>query len=128
MERFGVHRSLEPVGALPQQAQRVDTDAPLAADEVAIDVQYLNIDAASWTQIRDEFNGDADAIRARVFEIVKAHGKMHNPVTGSGGMLVGTVAELRARPRYLPAFRRNRSLGCASCRAPSRSRARGRGS
>lgn len=99
MERFGVHRSVEPVGALPQQAQRVDTDAPLVADEAAIDVEYLNIDAASWTQIRDECAGDADAIRARVLEVVEARGKMHNPVTGSGGMLVGTVAELGAHRR-----------------------------
>src|SRR5665809_89605 len=99
MERFGVHRSVEPVGALPQQAQRVDTDAPLVADEAAIDVEYLNIDAASWTQIRDECAGDADAIRARMLEVVEARGKMHNPVTGSGGMLVGTVAELGAHRR-----------------------------
>lgn len=94
-----MHRSVEPVGALPQQALRVDTDAPLVADEAAIDVEYLNIDAASWTQIRDEFDGDADAMRARVLEIVEARGKMHNPVTGSGGMLVGTVAELGAHRR-----------------------------
>ena len=99
MERFGVHRSVEPVGALPQQAQRLDTDAPLVADEAAIDVEYLNIDAASWTQIRDECAGDADAMQTRVLEIVKSSGKMHNPVTGSGGMLVGTVAELGAHRR-----------------------------
>ncbi len=99
MERFGVHRSVEPVGALPQQAHRVDSGAPLVADEAAIDVEYLNIDAASWTQIRDECAGDADAMRARVLEVVEARGKMHNPVTGSGGMLVGTVAELGAHRR-----------------------------
>ena len=99
MERFGVHRSIEPVGALPQQAQRVNTDAPLAADELAIDVEYLNIDAASWTQIRNDRDGDPDAMRARVLEIVRSRGKMHNPMTGSGGMLVGTVAELGAHRR-----------------------------
>jgi len=87
------------VGALPQQAQRVNTDAPLAADELAIDVEYLNIDAASWTQIRNERDGDPDAMRARVLEIVRSRGKMHNPMTGSGGMLVGTVAELGAHRR-----------------------------
>ena len=99
MERYGVHRSIEPVGALPQQAERLDTDAPLAADELAIDVQYLNVDAASWTQIRSECDGDADAMRSRVLEIVRTRGKMHNPVTGSGGMLVGTVSKLGAHRR-----------------------------
>jgi L-erythro-3,5-diaminohexanoate dehydrogenase len=99
MERYGVHRSLEPVGALPQQAQRLDANAPLGADEVAIDVEYLNVDAASWTQIREECDGDAHAMRARVLEIVRARGKMHNPVTGSGGMLIGTVSERGAHRR-----------------------------
>ena len=77
----------------------MNTDAPLAADELAIDVEYLNIDAASWTQIRNERDGDPDAMRARVLEIVRSRGKMHNPMTGSGGMLVGTVAELGAHRR-----------------------------
>jgi L-erythro-3,5-diaminohexanoate dehydrogenase len=99
MERLGVHRSLEPVGALPQQAHRLDAHTALVADEVAIDVEYLNIDAASWTQIRNECDGDANAMRARVLETVRARGKMHNPVTGSGGMLVGTVSELGTHRR-----------------------------
>ena len=77
----------------------MNTDAPLAADELAIDVEYLNIDAASWTQIRNDRDGDPDAMRARVLEIVRSRGKMHNPMTGSGGMLVGTVAELGAHRR-----------------------------
>ena len=37
-----------------------------------------------------------------ITDIVSARGKMHNPVTGSGGMLVGTVSELgihRTTPR-----------------------------
>jgi L-erythro-3,5-diaminohexanoate dehydrogenase len=99
MERYGVHRSLEPAGALPQQARRLDADSPLGADELSIDVEYLNVDAASWTQIREECEGDADSMRARVLEIVRSRGKMHNPVTGSGGMLMGTASELGAHRR-----------------------------
>jgi L-erythro-3,5-diaminohexanoate dehydrogenase len=99
MERYGVHRSLEPVGALPQQAHNLDANSPLRPDELAVDVEYLNVDAASWTQIRTECEGDADAMRACVLEIVRSRGKMHNPVTGSGGMLIGTVSELGAHRR-----------------------------
>lgn len=94
MERFGTHRSLEPVGALPQQALKLDAHAPLTADEIAIDVDYLNIDSASWRQLYDESGGSAAAMVARINEIVSERGKMHNPATGSGGMLVGTVSEL----------------------------------
>lgn len=96
MERFGVHRSLEPEGALPQQARVLDATAPLRADELAIEVEYLNVDSASWHQIRTEAAGEPDVMRDRILGIVTERGKMQNPVTGSGGMLVGTVAELGA--------------------------------
>lgn len=94
MERFGVHRSLEPRGVLPQQASVLDTSLPLRRGEASIDVEYLNVDSASWRQLEEETGGDAASMRARIESIVRSAGKMHNPVTGSGGMLVGTVAEL----------------------------------
>ena len=103
MERFGTHRSLEPVGALPQQARRLDPRAPLTPDEVAIDVEYLNVDSASWHQLRTATGGSAHAMAARITEIVAERGKLHNPETGSGGMLVGTVAELGSH-RTTPAI------------------------
>jgi L-erythro-3,5-diaminohexanoate dehydrogenase len=88
----GLHRVLEPAGVLPQAAQRLDADPDLWADEVLIDVERLNLDAASFRQLSNKHDGDGDAVRAEVLAIVAARGKMQNPVTGSGGMLVGTVA------------------------------------
>jgi L-erythro-3,5-diaminohexanoate dehydrogenase len=79
---------------LPQQARRLDATSSLRADEIAIDVDYLNIDSASWHQMRQECDGDAATMRNRIMEVVAEAGKMHNPATGSGGMLVGTVSEL----------------------------------
>ena len=96
MERFGIHRSLEPPGVLPQRARRLDATSPLTPEEVGIDVELLNIDSASWVQLRDSGEGSAEEIRRRILEIVRERGKMHNPVTDSGGMLVGTVRELGA--------------------------------
>ena len=96
MQRFGTHRSIEPAGVLPQQARVVDPTGSLSADELAIDVEYLNIDSASWHQLKQETGGDPETMKQRVLDIVKTAGKMHNPVTGSGGMLVGRVAELGA--------------------------------
>jgi L-erythro-3,5-diaminohexanoate dehydrogenase len=37
---------------------------------------------------------DGDAVREAVLAIVAERGKMQNPVTGSGGMLIGTVDEV----------------------------------
>jgi L-erythro-3,5-diaminohexanoate dehydrogenase len=94
VEHYGIHRSLVPSGVLPQQARVLDAFSPLTASELALDVEYLNVDSASWRQLRDSCNDSADDMSRRVLEIVKEAGKMQNPVTGSGGMLVGRVAEL----------------------------------
>jgi L-erythro-3,5-diaminohexanoate dehydrogenase len=91
---YGVHRVLGPPGALPQQADRLDPSPPPLGGEALIDVERLNLDAASFHQIREEQGSDPDRMRARVAEIVGSKGKMHNPVTGSGGMLIGTVREV----------------------------------
>jgi L-erythro-3,5-diaminohexanoate dehydrogenase len=91
---LGLHRVLSPDGVLPQAAWQLDPGPALWPDEVRVDVERLNLDAASFRQLSDQHDGDGDAVRARVRQIVRDRGKMHNPVTGSGGMLIGTVAEV----------------------------------
>ncbi|MBA2445460.1 MAG: L-erythro-3,5-diaminohexanoate dehydrogenase [Nocardioidaceae bacterium] len=91
---IGLHRVLDPVGALPQAAYRLDTRGEIWPDEVKIAVSRLNLDAASFRQLTRKHAGDGEAIRAEVLDIVKSRGKMHNPATGSGGMLSGVVAEV----------------------------------
>lgn len=88
---IGLHRVLAPAGVLPQAADRLDPQSPLRSDEVLIAVDRLNLDAASYRQLHTAHNGDGAAIRDAVVGIVAERGKMHNPVTGSGGMLIGTV-------------------------------------
>ncbi|HET7352172.1 MAG TPA: L-erythro-3,5-diaminohexanoate dehydrogenase [Marmoricola sp.] len=93
----GLHRVLAPRGVLPQAADRLDTSEEILDDEVRIRVERLNLDAASFRQLEQKHGGDGAAVRAEVLEIVRSRGKMHNPVTGSGGMLVGTVEEVGER-------------------------------
>ncbi|MFD0904939.1 L-erythro-3,5-diaminohexanoate dehydrogenase [Actinomadura sediminis] len=90
---IGLHRVLEPAGVLPQAAHRLDADPRIRADEVRVAVERLNLDAASFRQLHTAHGGDPDAVRAEVLRIIGERGKMHNPVTGSGGMLVGVVEE-----------------------------------
>ena len=90
----GLHRVLLPTGVLPQAAERLDTRRELWPDETRVRVQRLNLDAASFRQLEQTYDGDGDRVRAAVLDIVAARGKMQNPVTGSGGMLVGTVEEV----------------------------------
>jgi L-erythro-3,5-diaminohexanoate dehydrogenase len=85
---------IAPAGVLPQAAERLDASPGLWPDEIRISVERLNLDAASYRQLAEAHGGDGDAVRAAVLEIVAARGKMQNPVTGSGGMLVGVVDEV----------------------------------
>jgi L-erythro-3,5-diaminohexanoate dehydrogenase len=89
----GLHRVLDQVRVLPQAAGRLDTRRDLWPDEVRIRVERLNLDAASFRQLEGEY-GDGEAVRDAVLAIVADRGKMQNPVTGSGGMLIGTVEEV----------------------------------
>jgi L-erythro-3,5-diaminohexanoate dehydrogenase len=90
----GLHRVLEPAGALPQAAQRLDDRPEITPDEVRVALRRLNLDAASFRQLATKHGGDGEAVRREVLEIVASRGKMQNPVTGSGGMLVGVVEEV----------------------------------
>jgi L-erythro-3,5-diaminohexanoate dehydrogenase len=98
LSAIGLHRVLTPAGVLPQAAERLDATPELRSDdEVRIRVERLNLDAASFRQLSGAHGGDGAAIRAAVLGIVAARGKMQNPVTGSGGMLVGVVDEVGPR-------------------------------
>ena len=90
---LGLHRVLEPAGVLPQAAWRLDPDPAIWPDEVRVAVDRLNLDAASYRQLRESTGGSAGAMRAAVLDIIAGRGKMQNPVTGSGGMLTGVVDE-----------------------------------
>jgi len=97
----GLHRVLDTSDGrrvLPQAAQRLDTRRELWPDEVRVRVETLNLDAASFRQLEGthcvDGRHDGDAVRREVLEIVAERGKMQNPVTGSGGMLIGTVEEV----------------------------------
>jgi L-erythro-3,5-diaminohexanoate dehydrogenase len=93
--KYGLHRVIEPQGVLPQPANKIDNNMDEIYDnEILIDVQTLNIDSASFTQIEEQAGGDKEQIAQIMFDIVAKQGKHRNPVTGSGGMLLGTVEKI----------------------------------
>lgn len=90
---LGLGRVIAPPGALPQAAQKLDASpSRRLPGEIHIDVQTLNIDAASFKQMEEASSGNLEGVGALVRQTVQTRGKQHNPVTGSGGMLLGTVA------------------------------------
>jgi L-erythro-3,5-diaminohexanoate dehydrogenase len=84
----------------------LDNDfARLFAGEMLLSVETLNIDAASFRQMEDACGAVSDSeiaagVARQVVETVASRGKQHNPVTGSGGMLLGRVVQIVDDPGY----------------------------
>ena len=109
---FGLHRSLDPPGVLPQLARRLDATPAALDNEIAVSVRALSIDSASFRQLRETESATGESVRDQIARIVRERGKMQNPVTGSGGMLLGEVAAVG--PRHPAAARLHRGDPIAS--------------
>lgn len=92
--KYGVHRVIEPKGLMTQAARKIDNTMEVCSNEILCDVTALNIDSASFTQIYSACEKDLDRTARMIMDIVGERGKMQNPVTGSGGMFIGTVAQI----------------------------------
>lgn len=92
--KYGVHRVIEPKGILPQAAYQLDATPSIYPDELLIDVDVLNIDSASFHQIKEACAHDVEKMKEMILSIVSVQGKMQNPVTKSGGMLIGEILEV----------------------------------
>ena len=92
--KYGTHRVITPKGVLPQPAQKIDNTPQIYANEILIDVDILNITSTAFSRIKKLAGGKPGIISEEVLRIVGERGKFQCPDTGSGGMLVGTVAEI----------------------------------
>jgi len=91
---LGIHRVIEPAGLLPQAAWKLDNTPAAQFSETLVEVQALHIDSASFVQIANICDRDPKRMKRHIMDIVDKRGKMHNPATGSGGVLIGTIREL----------------------------------
>jgi L-erythro-3,5-diaminohexanoate dehydrogenase len=91
---YGTHRVIEPAGVLPQPADRISNSMEIYDNEIRVNVDILNVDSASFTQIKEEAGGNVEQIGKIIQNIVDKGGKLKNPITGSGGMFIGTVDKI----------------------------------
>ncbi|HQB98833.1 MAG TPA: L-erythro-3,5-diaminohexanoate dehydrogenase, partial [Candidatus Cloacimonadota bacterium] len=98
--RYGTHRVLEPKGVLPQPARVLNNDMTEIWDnELLIDVIRLNVDSASFHQIKNKLIAQGhqnleQAFADHAIDLTTRTGKHKNEDTGSGGMLIGKVAQI----------------------------------
>jgi len=96
-QRLGADRVISPAGALPQPAERLDAAGPARPFEFELAVERLCLDSTSFRSIRERSGADPARMAASILEIVSTRGKMHNPVTDSGGVALGTVTDVGER-------------------------------
>lgn len=82
---------IEPPNALPKAAQRLDNQSPPLDNEIGIRVQALHITSTSFTRLWQEAEQDEKRFASTLMDIVNRHGKFQDPVSGSGGVLLGSV-------------------------------------
>ncbi|WP_246019672.1 sigma-54 interaction domain-containing protein [Bacilliculturomica massiliensis] len=94
LDSYGIKRVLEPNHVLPTSAWRVDNTREIYPNEVRIAVSKIHIESTSFRQICVETNNNAEKIKDRIMDIISKRGKLHNPVTDTGGVVFGRIEEI----------------------------------
>ncbi|WP_245156613.1 sigma-54 interaction domain-containing protein [Clostridium aminobutyricum] len=94
LENYGTNRVLEPKYVLPTSAWKVDNSREIYPNEMRILLKTLHIETTSFKQICLEANNSEAQIKEKILDIIMKRGKLHNPVTDTGGLLYGVVDEI----------------------------------
>ena len=90
-QSYGINRVLEPQYVLPTSAWRLDNSRKLNPEEIRVRVNRIHIEGTSFKQICLESNYNEQKIKQMILDIVIRRGKLHNPVTDTGGLFSGVV-------------------------------------
>ncbi len=93
-ENYGLERVLEPKHVLPTCAWKVDNSREISAHEMRVAIKRVHIEPTSFKQICLETGNNDERIKQKIMDIVIRRGKLHNPVTDTGGVLYGVVEEI----------------------------------
>lgn len=91
---FGLDRVMEPKGLIPATAWKLDNDRRLRSGEARVKLERIHLEWDNFQQICSSCGFDEDKIRVKIFDLIEKRGKLHNPFTGSGGVLAGTIDEM----------------------------------
>lgn len=92
--KFGLNRVLEPKGVFPPVAWKLDIDRKLRPGEARIKLDIIHVEWGSFQQICNSCGYSYEKISERIMDIVEKRGKLQNPATKSGGLMMGTVEEI----------------------------------
>ena len=88
---YGIKRVLEPKYVLPTSAWKLDNSRNIYSDEMRVAIRRIHLEGTSFKQICTEVNYNEEKIKQTIIDIVIRRGKLHNPVTDTGGLGCGQV-------------------------------------
>lgn len=91
---YGLKRVAEPQYVLPTSAWKLDNSRNIYPNELQISVRRIHLEGTSFKQICTESNYNEEKIKQKIIDIIIRRGKLHNPVTDTGGLAFGTVEEI----------------------------------
>ena len=97
MNTYGLDRSLTPRRTFTPLAWEVDNSSQLKEGEVRIALDKVHVEGTSFRQICQEAGNDEEQIKEKIKDIVIRRGKLHNPVTDTGGLFCGVIEEIDSR-------------------------------
>lgn len=111
-QSYGINRVLEPQYVLPTSAWRLDNSRKLNPEEIRVRVNRIHIEGTSFKQICLESNYNEQKIKQMILDIVIRRGKLHNPVTDTGGLFSGVVEEIGKNFKNPKGFRPGDEVVC----------------
>ena len=94
MNSYGLERSLTPRWTLAPSAWELDNSRELREGEIRIALERVHVEGTSFRQICQEAGNDEERIKEKINDIVIRRGKLHNPITDTGGLLCGVIEEI----------------------------------
>ncbi len=92
--KYGMNRVIEPRNVLPVSAWRLDNSRELHDNELLVNIKSLHIENSNFKQLCAECNEDIEKIKEKIMDIIEKRGKLHNPITDTGGVVFGTIEKI----------------------------------
>lgn len=94
MNTYEFDRVLRPSQVFPASAWELDNSSKLRKGEIRVGLRRVHVEGTSFRQICQEALNDEEVIKEKIKDIVIKRGKLHNPVTDTGGLFYGVIEEI----------------------------------
>lgn len=111
---FGSDRVIEPKGNVPTTAWKLNNSLEISDNEMLISVDTVKLEESNFRQLCYECGYNKTKISMKIKDIVHKRGKLHNPVTNSGGQCSGMIVRAGSTYKADSTFKKGDRVICAT--------------